>query len=48
MTARRVSRVRAIVALALFALASGAPQVADGLLYHRRPEPIPITRINAR
>jgi len=47
MTARRVPRLRAIAALALFALASGAAQVADGLVYHRRPEPVPITRINA-
>ncbi len=46
MTARWVPRVRAIVALALFALASGAAQVADGLIYHRRPAPIPVTRVN--
>jgi hypothetical protein len=47
MLSRRVTRLRASIAVAIFAMASGAPQLADGLVYHRKPEPVPITRINA-
>ncbi len=46
LTPRR-SRLRAAIALAVFAMASGAPQLADALVYHRKPEPAPITRMNA-
>ena len=47
MLSRRVARIRAVLAVAIFAMASGAPQLADGLVYHRKPEPVPITRMNA-
>lgn len=47
MTASVPHRIRAFVALALFATSSGGEQLLDGLLFHRQPARPEMVRVNA-
>jgi hypothetical protein len=47
MIARASYRIRAVVALALFATSGGGAQLVDALLFHSRPERPDAVRVNA-
>ena len=47
MIARTSHRIRAIVALALFATSDGGAQLLDALVFHSRPERPDVARLNS-
>lgn len=47
MIARASYRIRAVVALALFATSGGGVQLVDALMFHSRPEHTDVVRLNA-